>query len=77
VRFQREKEEKKLMRKMGVRLGSILSALLAGVRAEAVAWCGFNCYGMESDAQSIFFSQRNMFPSNLQLTSQGIWHTLE
>jgi len=58
VRFQREKEEKKLMRKMGMRLGRILSALLAGVRAEAVAWCGFNCCGMESDAQSIFFSLR-------------------
>ena len=55
MRFQREKEEKKLMRKMGMRLGRILSALLAGVRAEAVALCGFNCCGMESDAQSIFF----------------------
>jgi hypothetical protein len=39
VKFQREKEEKKWMRKIGVRLGRFLSALLAGVRAEAVAWC--------------------------------------
>ena len=46
MRFQREKEEKNLMRKMGMRLGSILfiywqesvQRLLHGVASIVVAW---------------------------------------
>ena len=69
----KKKKKRNAWERRGGDLGGFYP-LVAGVRAEAVAWCDSIVEGWKVMFE-LCFSQRNVLPSNLRLTSQGIWHT--